>query len=106
MSEQPVYKPGDQANGHVWTGSQWLPVAAAPVPAPAKTQSVWRTAGGVVALIAAILAALFAVSWLDSWMSLERDGNPFSGILALAGLGAGAVAVAFGITAVVLLTKK
>ena len=25
-SEQPVYKPGDQVNGYVFTGDQWLPV--------------------------------------------------------------------------------
>lgn len=102
-SEQPTYKPGDQANGYVWTGTEWLPVA---VPAVPQGKSPWRILGGIVCLFAAAVAGLMALSWLASFGELEAEGNQFAGILALFGLGAGAVAVAFGVAGIVLLTKK
>lgn len=37
MSEQPQYQPGQIVNGHVWTGTHWLPLQPdAPKPAGSK----------------------------------------------------------------------
>lgn len=103
MSEQPVYQPGDQVNGHVWTGTQWLPIAAPVQPA---SRSPWRTVAGVVAIIVAGLAVMQGLSWIGSSLELDSEGNPFAGFLTLLGMGALVVGAAFGITGVVLLTKK
>ena len=101
-SEQPVYKPGDQVNGHVWTGTEWLKVE---VPAVPKAKSGWITTAGVICLLVAALAGAQALSWLASFGTLESDGNQFAGILALLGMGAGVVAAGFGVAGVVLLKK-
>lgn len=106
MSEQiqpPAYQPGQVVNGHVWTGTEWLPVAQPPAP---KAQSPWRTVAGVVALIVAGFAGVQGMSWLSRFSDLDSEGNQFAGLLALVGMGALAVAAAFGITGIVLLTKK
>lgn len=102
MTEQPQYEPGQQVNGHVWTGTEWLKVAA---PAAPKPKSVWVTLSGVVCLIVAALAGVQALSWLASFSELESEGNPFAGMLALLGMGAGVVAAGFGVAGVVLLKK-
>ena len=103
MSEQPTYNPGDQVNGHVWTGTEWLPVAVPPTP---KSPSPWRTVAAIGALICAAVAALMGVSWMSGFAELSDQENPFASILALLAMGAFAVAAAFGITGIVLLTKK
>ena len=103
MSEEATYQPGDQANGYVWTGTEWLPIAQQQAP---RGKSPWRILAGIVSLFAAAIAALMALSWLASFGELESEGNQFAGILALFGLGAAGVAVAFGVTGIVLLTKK
>ena len=103
MSDETTYQPGDQANGYVWTGTAWLPIAQPQAP---RGKSPWRILAGIVSLFAAAVAALMALSWLGSFGELEAEGNQFAGILALFGLGAAGVAVAFGVTGIVLLTKK
>ena len=107
MSEdqaQPVvYQPGQLVNGHVWTGSEWLPVQQ---PQASSGSSPWRTVGGVVALIVAALAGIQGLSWLGSFFELDSQGNQFAGLLALLGMGALAVAAGFGITGIVLVNKK
>jgi hypothetical protein len=105
MSEQPqppVYQPGQIVNGHVWTGTEWLPVAVPPAPAGA---SVWRTLGAVVAFIVAGVAALQGLSWIVGFLQLDSDGNQFAGLLALLGMGALAVGAAFGLAGIFLLKK-
>lgn len=94
------YQPGQVVNGYVFTGTQWLPVQN---PAPS---SPWRTLGGVVALVVAVIAGLVGMSWMMSWLELESEGNQFSGILMILGMGALAVAAGFGIAGIILLTKK
>ena len=105
MSEQvqpPVYQPGQIVNGHVWTGTEWLPVVQPQVP---KVKSTWVILAGVVCLIVALLAGLQALSWLVSFSDLDSEGNQFAGILALLGMGAGVVAAGFAVAGVVLLKK-
>ena len=100
---QSPYVPGTVVNGHVWTGTEWLPIAQPPAP---KTSSPWRTVAGVVCLAVALLAGIQSLSWLIGFVNLEEQGNQFAGLLALLGMGGGAVAVAFGVAGIVLLTKK
>ena len=105
MSEQvqpPAYEPGQVVNGHVWTGTQWLPVVQ---PAGPKVKSVWVTLAGVVCCIVALLAGVQALSWLLSFSELDSEGNPFAGILALLTMGAGVIAAGFGVAGVLLLKK-
>ena len=101
--QAPAYQPGQIVNGHVWTGTEWLPVQQ---PAASSGSSPWRTVGGVVALIVAALAGIQGLSWLGSFFDLDSQGNQFAGFLALLGMGALAVAAGFGITGIVLLNKK
>lgn len=105
MSEQPqppAFEPGQVVNGHVWTGTEWLRLAE---PAAAKPKSAWLTVAGVVCMIVALLAGLQGLSWLIGFYNLESDGNQFAGLLALLGMGAAVVAVAFGVAGVVLMKK-
>jgi hypothetical protein len=105
MSEQtqpPAYQPGQIVNGHVWTGTEWLPVKATPAPAGS---SVWRTLGAVVAFLVAGVAALQGLSWIVGFLQLDSDGNQFAGLLALLGMGALAVSAAFGLAGIFLLKK-
>ena len=105
MSEQtqpPAYQPGQVVNGHVWTGTEWLPVVQ---PQGPKVKSVWVTLAGVVCCIVALLAGVQALSWLLSFSELDSEGNPFAGILALLTMGAGVVAAGFGVAGVLLLKK-
>ena len=105
MSEsQPVYQPGSVVNGHVWTGEQWLPVQQSPS-AP-KPRSPWRVVAGIACLIGAALAGLQGLSWLIGFNDLDSQGNQFAGVLAVLGLGAGAVALGFLVAGINLLTKK
>lgn len=106
MSEQvqpPAFQPGQIVNGHVWTGTEWLPVVQ-PAAAP-KVKSTWVILAGVVCLIVALLAGLQALSWLVSFSDLDSEGNQFAGLLALLGMGAGVVAAGFAVAGVVLLKK-
>lgn len=98
----PVYRPGDQVNGHVWTGTEWLPIAHRPPPAG---KSVWLMLSGIVCLIVAGIVGLQALWWLVGFVDLDNQGNQFAGLLALLGMGAGVVAVGFGVAGVVLLKK-
>lgn len=100
----PVYRPGQVVNGHVWTGTEWLPVIQ-PQARP-QGMSTWRVFGAVAAFIAAGLAGLQGLTWLFRYMQLERDGNQFAGVLSLLSMGALAVAVAFGLAGVFLMTKR
>ena len=105
MSEQiepPAYQPGQVVNGHVWTGTEWLPVVQ---PQGPKVKSVWVTLAGVVCCIVALLAGVQALSWLLSFSELDSEGNPFAGILALLTMGAGVIAAGFGVAGVLLLKK-
>lgn len=105
MSEQvqpPAYQPGQVVNGHVWTGTEWLPVVQ---PQGPKVKSVWVTLAGVACCIVALLAGVQALSWLLSFSELDSEGNQFAGILALLGMGAGVVAAGFGVAGVLLLKK-
>ena len=105
MSEQtqpPAYQLGQIVNGHVWTGTEWLPVKVAPPPAGS---SVWRTLGAVVAFLVAGVAGLQGLAWIVSFAQLDSEGNQFAGLLALLGMGALAVAAAFGLAGIFLLKK-
>jgi hypothetical protein len=97
------YQPGQVANGHVWTGTEWLPIEQ---PKASSGSPMWRTVLAVVALIVAALAGIQGLSWLGSFLTLDGQGNPFAGLLAVLGMGALAVAAAFGIAGVWLLNKK
>lgn len=54
MTDQPQYQPGDIANGHVWTGAEWVPspepLAPAVVPKSRTGLIVGLAVGGVVLL--------------------------------------------------------
>jgi hypothetical protein len=103
QSQPPVYQPGQIMNGHVWTGTEWVPVVQQP---STSGSSPWRMIGGIVALVVAAIAAIQGLSWIAGFADLDGQGNPFAGILALLGMGALAVAAGFGIAGIVLLTKK
>jgi hypothetical protein len=106
MTEQvqpPAFQPGQIVNGHVWTGTEWLPIAQ-PTAIP-KVKSTWVILAGVVCLVVAGLAGVQALSWLVSFSNLDSEGNQFAGILALLGMGAGVVAAGFGVAGVLLLKK-
>ena len=107
MSEptSPQYAVGSIVNGHVWTGAEWVPTQVVTQAQPVQ-KSPWRTVAGVVALVCAALAGIQGLAWLVSFNDLQSQGNSFAGLLALLGLGALAVAAGFGITGIVLLTKK
>jgi hypothetical protein len=99
-----VYQPGQIVNGHVWTGSEWLPVVQAAK--PAGSSSTWKTIAGFIAFAVAGVAGIQGMYWLGAFLDLEGDGNPFAGILALLGMGALAVAAGFGIAGIMLLNKR
>ena len=107
MTEQqpqpPVYQPGQVVNGHVWTGSEWLPVAQ-PKPVSAGSSPL-KTLGAVLAFIVAGVAGLLGLSWILSFIELDNDGNQFAGLLALLGMGALAVGAAFALAGIFLLKK-
>lgn len=104
MSDPSGYLPGQVVNGHVWTGSQWVPLQ---VPEqPKGPLSPWRLLAAVVAFTVAGVAALQGVYWLYGFLELDSDGNPFSGLLALLGMVALLVAAGFGIAGVVLLNRR
>lgn len=105
-SEPPQYAVGSVVNGHVWTGTEWLPLAQQTPPAQARPRSQGRTIAGVAALIVAGLAGMQGLSWMSGYSDLTSKGNQFAGMLAVLGMGALAVAAAFGIAGIVLLTKK
>lgn len=88
-------------NGYVWTGVEWVRVAY-PVP---QSKSVWVTLSAVACLLVAALVGLQALYWLFGFVDLDSRGNQFAGFLALLGMGAGVVAVGFGVAGVVLLKK-
>ena len=101
--------------GLVWNGRKWtaeapdgtlVPVTPITQAQPAGDRSLGRTLIGIFALVIAAIAALQGWSWFSGFADLDADGNQFAGILALLGMGAMAVAAGFGITGVVLLTKK
>lgn len=105
MTEQPqppVYQPGQIVNGHVWTGTEWLPVQQPVKPAGSSTL---RTFGALVAFIVAAVAAAQGLSWIVSFSQLDSEGNQFAGLLALLGMGAFAVAAAFGLAGIFLIKK-
>ena len=106
MSEQaqpPLPQPGQVVNGYVWTGAEWLPIVQ---PKPVSTgSSTLRTLGAVLAFIVAGVAALQGLTWLVGFLDLDSDGNQFAGLLALLGMGALAVAAAFGLAGIFLLKK-
>ena len=105
IPQPPQYAAGSIVNGHVWTGSEWVPVQVVPQSQPAQ-KSPWRIVAGVVALLCGGLAGIQGLSWLVGFNDLQSQGNPFAGMLALLGLGALAVAAGFGISGIVLVTKK
>jgi hypothetical protein len=90
-----------------WDGSTWTghTRAAAPISRP-STRSTGRTIGGIVALLVALLAAYLGYGWFQGFNNLQSEGNPFASILGIFGMGAFAVAAAFGIWGLVLLSKK
>ena len=105
--------------GWVWDGTQWWwttpdgqRIAAPPQPPqqpvrPASTGlSSGRIIGAVIALVCAAGAGLISLSWLTGYAELEAQGNQFAGLLALLGMGGLAVAAGFGITGIVLLTRR
>ena len=65
-----------------------------------------QTAAGVICLVVAALLIWLGMGWFGSFGDLEDNGNDFAGLLALLGLGAFVVAAGFGITGIVLLSKK
>lgn len=101
--QPPVYQPGQVVNGHVWTGSEWLPVAQ-PKPVSAGGSPL-KTLGAVLAFIVAGVAGLQGLSWILSFIELDNDGNQFAGLLALLGMGALAVGAAFALAGIFLLKK-
>lgn len=101
---QPVtYQPGQIVNGHVWTGSEWLPVAQSK---PPHTPSVWITLGAILSFVVAVGAGVQALDWLFGGINLENDGNPFAGVLTLFGMGALVVAAGFAILGMFLINKN
>lgn len=89
-----TYRYGDQT----WNGTAWVK--------PPAPRSTGRTIGGVLALVVAALALLQGWSWLSGALELQADGNQFAGLLVPLALVAGVVAAAFGITGIVLLSKR
>ena len=105
MSEQPQpaeFQPGQVMYGHVWTGTEWLRIQQ---PKKSTGSSTLRTLGAVLAFIVAGLAGLQGLSWIVSFFQLDSEGNQFAGLLALLGMGALAVAAAFGLAGIFLLKK-
>jgi len=100
--EPPAFQPGQIVNGHVWTGTEWLPVQQPVKPTGSPTL---RTLGAVLAFIVAGVAALQGLSWIVSFAQLDNEGNQFAGLLALLGMGALAVAAAFGLAGIFLIKK-
>ncbi len=100
--EPPAFQPGQIVNGHVWTGTEWLPVQQ---PVKPTGSSTLRTLGAVLAFIVAGVAALQGLSWIVSFAQLDNEGNQFAGLLALLGMGALAVAAAFGLAGIFLIKK-
>ena len=101
-TQPPAYQPGQIVNGHVWTGTEWLPVQQTPAPAGS---SVWRTLGAVLAFIVAGVAGLQGLSWIAGFAELDNNGNQFAGLLAVMGMGALAVGAAFALAGIFLLKK-
>lgn len=101
--QPPVYQPGQVVNGHVWTGSEWLPVAQPKPVSPGG--SPLKTLGAVLAFIVAGVAGLQGLSWIISFVQLDSEGNQFAGLLALVGMGALAVGAAFALAGIFLLKK-
>ena len=99
-----VYQPGQIVNGHVWTGTEWLPVVQAAK--PAGSSSTWKLIAGLIAFAVAGVAGIQGMYWLGSFIDLQDAGNPFAGILALLGMGALAVAAGFGIAGIMLLNRR
>ena len=99
-----VYQPGQIVNGHVWTGTEWLPVVQAAK--PAGSSSPWLTLGIIVSFVVAALGAIQGLSWMIAGIDLENEGNPFAGILSLLGMGALVVAAGFVILGFVLMNKR
>jgi hypothetical protein len=103
--QPPAYEPGQVVNGHVWTGTQWLPVAQPPPPRPPGISTL-RIVGAVVAFVTAAFSALLGVSWLAGYNEIQSQGNEFAGLLVLLGMGALGFAVAFALGGVAFLVKK
>jgi hypothetical protein len=99
-----VYQPGQIVNGHVWTGTEWLPVVQAAK--PAGSSSPWLTLGIIVSFVVAGLAGIQGIYWMFGGIDLENQGNPFAGILTLLGMGALVVAAGFVILGFVLMNKR
>lgn len=97
-------QPGEIRNGYVWTGDQWVALAT-PSP-PSQGISTTRVIVASVAFVVAGVAALMGISWMFSFVELNAKGNDFAGLLALFGMGALTVAAGFGITGVLVLTRK
>ena len=109
MSEdqaQPVvYQPGQVVNGHVWTGSEWLPVQAQAA-STTSSKSGWKLVAAVIAFIVTGIAGIQGMYWLGAFIDLQDQGNPFASILALLGMAALAVAAGFGIAGIMLLNRR
>jgi len=60
----------------------------------------------VIAILIAVLFLYLGYSWFSGFTELEAKGNDFAGLLAIFGLGAWTIAAAFGITGIILLTRK
>ena len=108
-----TYRPGSgefaglYSAGYGWVQSvDGKPVKVKPTSSTAAPRSTGRTIGGIVAFIAAALAGWQGFNWYSGFSQLQASGNPFAGILILLALGALAVGAGFGITGIVLLTKK
>lgn len=61
-------KPGTHANGYVWNGSQWVPEAQMPKPAPPMTAKQKRTGLLVIAGIGAALLVLLVAAVRLGWV--------------------------------------
>lgn len=87
---------------------QWVRIVDGKVQSAkvAGQRSTGRVIGGVVAFIFAAFALIQGISWFTGWVDLDAEGNPFAGTLLVLGLGAFAVAAAFGIWGIVLVSKK
>lgn len=105
---------GTVANGYVWTGETWAPLQGVPQaythrPSTSAQQSGPSPVRITVAVFSLLVAAFFGYlgfSWFGGYSDLEAQGNDFAGLLAVFGLGAWAVAAAFGITGIVLFTRR
>ena len=73
MSEQqPAYQPGQIVNGHVWTGTEWLPVQIPEPPPPYVTQTLSEQLNSLpkaarVAILLVLLSFGAAIFYFIIW---------------------------------------